>query len=63
LNLLPLDSFFELDAYVSRRFHNGTEAFAAVENLSNLRIVVGRTPVTTLGPPIFARLGIKLRFE
>jgi len=63
LNQFPLDGFFQLDTYVSRRLHNGTEIFAALENLTNSRVVIARTPLVNIGPPIFVRAGIKLHFE
>ncbi len=63
LNRLPLDSYFQLDGYASKRLRKGVEAFVAVENIFNSRAMVGRTPVTTLGPPILARAGFKLHFE
>ncbi len=34
----------------------------AVENLTNRRYDVGRTPVLTVGPPILARAGLRLQF-
>ena len=63
LNQFPLDGFFQLDTYVSRRLHNGTEIFGAIENLTNRRVMIARTPLENLGPPIFVRAGIKLHFE
>lgn len=63
LNLFPLDSYFQLDAYLSKRLRPGIDAFVAIENLTNSRMMVARTPIVNLGPPIFARGGIKLRFE
>ncbi len=63
LNLFPLDSYFQLDSYVSKRLRPGVDAFVAIENLTNSRMMVARTPIVNLGPPIFARGGIKLRFE
>lgn len=60
LNQLPLDGFFTLDAYVSRALPHGIEIFGAVENIFNRRYEVGRTPVITLGPPLLARVGLRL---
>ena len=37
------------------------EAFAAAENLTGQRYEVGRTPVLTVGPPAFVRVGFRLR--
>ncbi|HEV7889969.1 MAG TPA: TonB-dependent receptor [Pyrinomonadaceae bacterium] len=60
-NLLRLRGYFTLDALVSRRLARGVEAFAAAENLTGRRYEVGRTPVLTLGPPLFVRVGLRLR--
>jgi outer membrane receptor protein involved in Fe transport len=60
-NLLRLGRYFALDAFVSRRLGRGVDIFAAAENLTGQRYDVGRTPVLTLGPPAFARLGLRLR--
>jgi outer membrane receptor protein involved in Fe transport len=60
-NLLRLGGYFTLDAFASRRIARGLEAFAAAENLTGQRYEVGRTPVLTLGPPAFVRLGVRLR--
>lgn len=61
LNRLRLDRFITLDALVSKQLARGVEAFAAAENLFNERYQVGRTPVTTLGPPLSIRLGLRIR--
>jgi outer membrane receptor protein involved in Fe transport len=60
-NLLRLGGYFTLDALASRRLARGVEAFVAAENLTGRRYEVGRTPVLTLGPPLFVRLGLRLR--
>ena len=60
-NLFRLGGYFTLDALVSRRLGRGVEAFAAAENLTGRRYEVGRTPVLTLGPPAFVRVGVRLR--
>lgn len=61
LNQLPLRRFFTLDAFASRTFADGLEFFLAAENLTGTRYEVGRTPVTTLGPPLLVRLGLRVR--
>jgi outer membrane receptor protein involved in Fe transport len=63
LNTSVLDPYFQLDGYVSKRLRNGLETYLAAENISNSRIMTGRTPVVTVGPPIFVRAGFKLHFE
>jgi outer membrane receptor protein involved in Fe transport len=60
-NRLRLDRFFALDAFVSRQVAGGVELFAAAENLFNQRYDIGRTPVRTIGPPLLARVGVRLR--
>ncbi|HVF45180.1 MAG TPA: TonB-dependent receptor [Pyrinomonadaceae bacterium] len=60
-NLLRLRGYFTLDALASRRLARGVELFAAAENLTGRRYEVGRTPVLTLGPPLFVRVGLRLR--
>jgi len=61
LNQFRLDSYFTLDAFVSRRLNRRLEIFGAVENVFDQRYEVGKTPVTTLGPPILIRGGLRLR--
>jgi outer membrane receptor protein involved in Fe transport len=61
-NLLKLDKFFVLDGLASRRLNNHFEVFAAVENIFNQRYDIGRTNVTTIGPPTLARAGFRLNF-
>jgi outer membrane receptor protein involved in Fe transport len=60
-NLFRLGSYFTVDAFVSRRIARGLEAFIAAENLFNQRYEVGKTPVTTLGPPILVRVGLRVQ--
>ena len=60
-NLLRLGGYFALDAFLSRRLGRGVDIFAAGENLTGRRYEVGRTPVLTLGPPAFVRVGLRLR--
>jgi outer membrane receptor protein involved in Fe transport len=61
-NLLFLDPYFTLDAIVSRRLGPAFEVFGALENLTGQRYEVGKTPVTTVGPPVLARVGLRLSF-
>jgi outer membrane receptor protein involved in Fe transport len=63
LNQFPLDSFFQLDSYVGKRLGHGVELFAAVENLFDTRVQIARTPLLNVGPPIFARGGVKFHWE
>jgi outer membrane receptor protein involved in Fe transport len=59
-NRFRLGSYFTIDAFASRRLSRGLELFAAAENLLNRRYAVGRTPVTTTGPPALLRFGLRL---
>ncbi|MFY9608439.1 MAG: TonB-dependent receptor, partial [Blastocatellia bacterium] len=59
-NLLPLAAYLTLDAIVSRRLGSALEVFGAFENLTGQRYEVGKTPVTTLGPPLLARVGLRV---
>lgn len=60
-NLLPLDKYFTLDAFASRALGRGVEVFGAFENLTGQRYDIGRTPVRTLGPPLLARIGVRIQ--
>ena len=62
LNQLPLESFFTLDAFISRQVGHNAELFVAAENLLNNQYEIGRTPVPTIAAPIMARAGIRLHF-
>jgi len=61
-NQFALDRYFTLDAFASRLLGRGVEVFGAFENLTGRRYEVGRTPVTTLGPPLLARVGFRVSF-
>ena len=61
-NTLPLERFFVLDAIISHPLRPGVEIFVAGENLLNQQYQIGRTPVLTVGPPIWARAGLRLEF-
>jgi outer membrane receptor protein involved in Fe transport len=60
-NTLALSGFATLDAVASVAVARGLEVFAAGENLFDRRYAIGRTPVTTVGPPRSARAGLRLR--
>ena len=59
-NLFRLGSYFVLDATASRRVSSRVDLFVAAENLFNNRYETGKTPVTTIGPPILVRGGFRL---
>jgi outer membrane receptor protein involved in Fe transport len=58
-NTLVLESALLLDLFVSRAITDRLEAFAAAENLLDADVVVGRTPVRTLGAPRTVRAGLR----
>lgn len=62
LNQFLLRRFFALDVMGSFSLRRGVELFGAVENATDIRYDVGRTPVLTVGPPILVRAGVRLRF-
>ena len=61
-NTFPLARFFTMDAQVTRGISRQVKLFAAVQNLTGVLYQIGRTPVVTIGPPILARVGIRLDF-
>jgi len=62
-NLLPLGRAFSLDAQISRELGWHTSLFFAAQNLTNDRFYVSATPVYTVGPPVFARGGVRIAWE
>ncbi len=62
-NLLPLGSYALIDATISRSLGKYCEAFFAVQNLLDERVVVGRTPLETFGMPRMIRGGLRIRLE
>lgn len=62
-NTLPLDSYFKLDAFISRRVNGFMDIYAAGENLLNQHYMVARTTVITLGSPLVARVGLQLHLR
>jgi outer membrane receptor protein involved in Fe transport len=62
-NRFPLDRYFTIDAIASRRLSRNFDVFVAAENLFNQRYLIGRTPVSTIGPPLLIRGGIRFHFR
>ncbi len=60
-NTLVLAKFFQLDLSGERRIGRRAEVFFTAENLTDRRQEVGRTPLLTLGTPIFAMAGLRFR--
>jgi outer membrane receptor protein involved in Fe transport len=61
LNRLKLNSYFQLDARISRNLSRTVELFVAAENLLNTRYAIGRTPVLTVAAPALIRVGLEFR--
>ena len=62
-NRFPLGRYFTMDAIASHRLTSNFDVFVAAENLLNQRYLTGRTPVTTIGPPVLIRGGIRFRLN
>lgn len=68
LNTLPLPRYFVADLFAGRALGHGVTAYIAAENLFNQRYVVTLNPpvapgapeVENLGPPILARIGLRI---
>ncbi|HEY0711704.1 MAG TPA: TonB-dependent receptor [Polyangia bacterium] len=60
-NQLPMDGFVTIDLFASVPLGRGVAAFASVQNLLNERYLVGRAGVDTIGPPLLALAGLRLR--
>ncbi|NNE67251.1 MAG: TonB-dependent receptor [Pyrinomonadaceae bacterium] len=58
LNNRKLESYFQADIYVSKKFGENARVFAAIENLFNNRYSTRLTPVRTTGAPFSFRAGI-----
>jgi outer membrane receptor protein involved in Fe transport len=58
-NLLPLGRAFSLDAQITRQILPHTSIFFAAQNLTDNRFAIAKSPVTTEGPPIFIRGGVR----
>ena len=59
-NRFLLGSFAAVDAVVSRPLGRGLAVFLAGENLTDEAYEIGKTPITTLGPPRLVRIGFRL---
>ena len=59
-NTYVLHGFTRFDVYASHTFGERYEVFAAVDNLLDRSIDVGRTPIRTLGTPQLARFGVQV---
>jgi outer membrane receptor protein involved in Fe transport len=62
-NQFVLNGFFSLDVSGHRRINKHLDAFFLVQNLTDQRAQVARTPTLTLGTPIFGEAGLRLHFS
>ena len=60
LNTLRLRPYFTIDVSGSYKLSRNFEIFAAAENMFNNRFEIGRTPVLTVSPPAFVRVGLRV---
>ena len=60
-NQYLLNGFFELDLSGQRTIGKRGEVFFLVQNLTDQRQQVARTPILTLGTPVFAEGGVRFR--
>ncbi|WP_338863356.1 TonB-dependent receptor [Myxococcus stipitatus] len=61
LNERRMGGALVVDAALSRRLFWKVDVFGAVENLFDREYLAGRAGVDTLGPPMLARVGLRLR--
>jgi outer membrane receptor protein involved in Fe transport len=61
LNTLRMKPYAVVDVSASRRLFWQLELFAAVENLLDADYLVGRAGIDTVGAPLLARAGLRLR--
>lgn len=62
-NVLPLDSFFTIDAEASRSVSEHVRLFVAFQNVTGSRYEISSTPVFTVGPPVLVRVGARLNHK
>lgn len=59
-NIFPLEPFFDLDLEGSHTFRRRFQLFFELQNVTNQRAEVARTPILTLGSPMFAQAGLRI---
>jgi len=63
LNTLFLERYYVIGVMLGREFAPGLTGYAAIENVTNNRYPVAVvTPVSNLGPPVLARIGVRYDF-
>lgn len=63
LNTLPMKGYALVDVFLARRLFWQLELFGAIENLFNQSYLVGRAGVDTIGQPLLARVGLRVRMR
>lgn len=58
-NQFPLDHFFSLDLLAAHSLRDNMDVFGAIENLTDQRYQVAKTPTLNLGPPVLFRVGLR----
>ncbi len=58
LNDLVLDRYFQLDAHLSHSLGESARLFVSLENVTDAKILVRRTPVEVIGTPFQIRGGV-----
>ena len=61
-NQYPLDAFYELGLSGERAIYRRLSAAFLIQNLTNQRAQVARTPILTLGSPIYGQAGLRFAF-
>ena len=61
-NQFPLAGFYELDLSGSRTLTPHVALTYLLQNLTNQRAQVARTPTLTLGSPIYGQAGLRISF-
>jgi outer membrane receptor protein involved in Fe transport len=61
-NAFYINGYFRLDVYATHEFRHNLSLFGSGENLFDRGIIVGKTPLPTLGTPRVARFGLRYTF-
>ncbi len=62
-NQFPLTGFYELDLSGNRTLTHHLDLTYLLQNLTNQRAQVARTPTLTLGSPIYGQAGLRISFK
>jgi outer membrane receptor protein involved in Fe transport len=61
-NAFYINGYFRLDVYATHEFRHNLSLFGSGENLFDRGIIVGKTPLPTLGTPRVVRFGLRYTF-